>query len=656
VTQALRTDVHVADLFCGAGGSSTGLARACADFGLDLKLTAVNHWDVAIATHTQNHPGARHWCMDLDQARPFDLVPERILDIMWASPSCTEHSYAKGGNDVDDQMRASAWSVPRMAEALKPRVIIVENVAPFRNWGPVEPVMHRNGKPKLDKDGKPIHRPIKSRKGETFRAWFSAIESLGYTGSWRLMNSADYGEAQTRIRWFGVFTAHGVKYEWPAPTHAKRGDPSLLGELEPWVPARKIIDLGLSKRSIFDPVFGRMQNQYLSQNTIRRIVAGVVRYCSIDYTLAFLVVLRRHADALSLDEPLPTVVAGGTHLALAEPSVTPFVGGNRMNNVPTDVDDPLATVTTAHGGGLFLAEPEFVLGQHGGSVARELEEPIPTVATKGAISIIEPIIIDVRHGDTERGVESIDEPLKTLTAKNGIGVAEPFIVSYAERDGEGYGKNVASPKGIDEPLGTVITRDRFAVAEPFVVEAGRTDDRRSNLDEPLSTVTGSNRVGIVEPFIVPQMGDGVRSIDDPTPTVLTTTRGMRLIEPFLAAHFGEREGQAPRVHGIDDPFPTVTHRGAGDLAEPVLEPATAAAPADRIVEIDGKLCVVDVRFRMLQPYELARAQGFADSYVFTGSKSDQTAQIGNAVPEKVAYALGRAALIALGYGAAEAAA
>jgi DNA (cytosine-5)-methyltransferase 1 len=363
--------IRVCDLFCGAGGSSTGLARACEEMGVPFQLTAVNHWNVAIATHTANHPDSRHWLLDIDKAKAFTLVPERELDIMWASPSCTEHSYAKGGNDVDDQMRASAWAIPRLAEPLRPKIIIVENVPPFRNWGPVEPVLGRNGKPKLDKDGKPIHRPIKARKGETFRAWFSAIESLGYTGQWWLLNSADYGEAQTRIRWFGVFTLPGVAFERPSETHARRGDPSLMGERAPWRAAREIIDLGLSERSIF--------------------------------------------------------------------------------------------------------------------------------------------------------------------------------------------------------------------------------------------------------------------------------------EPFLAAHFGEREGQAPRVHGIDEPFPTVTHRGAGDLAEPVLEPATSATPPERIVDINGVPHVVDVRFRMLQPYELSRAQGFPDDYVFTGSKSDQTAQIGNAVPVGVAYALIKSALTAMGY-------
>jgi site-specific DNA-cytosine methylase len=85
--------------------------------------------------------------------------------------------------------------------------------------------------------------------------------------------------------------------------------------------------------------------------------------------------------------------------------------------------------------------------------------------------------------------------------------------------------------------------------------------------------------------------------------------------------------------------------------------APAAAPdvEDVSVRIDGQRYLLDVRFRMLQPRELARAQGFPDDYVFEGNKSETTAMIGNAVPEKVAYALGREALVSLGFGSVEAA-
>lgn len=104
---------RVADLFCGAGGSSTGALRAIRDMGGELDLVAVNHWDVAIATHSRNHPGARHHCVNLDAARPEDIVPEGYLDLLMASPECTYHSRARGGKPINDQLRMSAWHVQR---------------------------------------------------------------------------------------------------------------------------------------------------------------------------------------------------------------------------------------------------------------------------------------------------------------------------------------------------------------------------------------------------------------------------------------------------------------------------------------------------------------------------------------------------------------
>lgn len=596
-------ELLVADLFCGAGGSSTGLARACEELGVPYRLTAVNHWDVAIATHTANHPDAKHLCRDVDQLRAGELAEGRRLDILWASPSCTEHSYAKGGHDVDDQNRVSAWAVTREVERYRPKIAFVENVPPFRNWGPVEP----------DERGR--LRPIKSRRGETFRAWFASIESMGYTGRWWLINAAEYGEPQTRVRFFACFTAPGVGFELPTPTHGPTDSLEVAqGLRKRYVSAREIIDWKIEGESIFE------RKRPLSPNTMRRIEAGIRRYCSGALAEAFLVVLRNHADVSSLDDPTPTIVAGGTHVGLAEPELRPFIGANRTHNVPVDVDDAAPTVTTAHGGGLFLAEPgAFILGQHGGGVARGVDEPLPTVTTDGFVRVFDPIVVDVRHGaDAPARNASIDDPLSTLTAKNGLGIAEPFIVPQP---------NEQDPKGVDEPLGSITTTSRG--------------------------------VRLIEPFVVSYYGDSEtggahapRSVDEPIPTVTTANR-FGVVEPYLVAHFGEREDQAPRTHAIDEPLPTVTHRGAGDLVEPVAQEVgnniTDSATRGRVVMIDGKPYVLDVRFRMLQPSELSRAQGFPVGYTFTGTKSDQTAQIGNAVPVGVAYALIRSALDALGY-------
>ncbi len=503
----------VADLFCGAGGSSTGAKRALERLGFEMELVCVNHWDMAIDTHSRNHPDARHYCMDIEAAKPEDLVPEGYLDLLMASPSCIHHSRARGGKPTTDQQRMDPWHVVRWCTALRVRRLIIENVPEFVEWGPVDP-----------KTG----RPVKSRKGEYFRAWVAALEAIGMIIDWRILNAADYGDVTTRKRFFLLARADRKAIRWPQPTHAPADKARMLG-LEPWKAAREIIDWDIEGTSIFD------RPRPLADNTFKRIYAGLKKFGG-PMAEAFLVVLRQHCDALDIDGPLPTITAGGNHIGLAEPRLTPFV-----------------------------------LGQHGGSVARAVDDPIPTIATAGAISLIEPSIIHM--------------------------------------------KGRSDARHIDRPLPTVTTKSQIGVMEPFMIEVNHSGKRRTRtVDEPLPTVTGKRGAAVIEPFIVPQ--------------------------------FGEREGQKPRTHAIDAPLPTVTSHGAGAVVMPDFKACDTLdadeTTTDRIVTIDGKPYLLDIRFRMLANHELARAMGFSDEegeYEFAGNKTQVTKQIGNAVPVRTASAL-----------------
>src|ERR1044072_640770 len=156
-----KKKIHAIDLFCGAGGSSTGLKYACDALGVDVELMAINHWDVAIATHSENHPNANHLCTGVDQVDPRKLLREgkikNRIDLLWASPECQHHSIARGGKTINDQSRATAWCILRWIEALYIKTVIIENVKEFQTWGPIG----ANG------------RPLKSKKGETFLAFIN---------------------------------------------------------------------------------------------------------------------------------------------------------------------------------------------------------------------------------------------------------------------------------------------------------------------------------------------------------------------------------------------------------------------------------------------------------------------------------------------------
>ena len=164
MTREVRA-VTVADLFCGAGGTATGAALACRRLGLPLRLVAVNHWPVAVATHAAAHPEAAHFCQDLALLQPREAVPGGRLDLLMASPACTFHSRARGGRPMADQQRQDPWHLLPWLTELQVRRLLVENVPEFVRWGPVSAA---------------TSRPEKSRGGAYFLAWLRAIRDLGW--------------------------------------------------------------------------------------------------------------------------------------------------------------------------------------------------------------------------------------------------------------------------------------------------------------------------------------------------------------------------------------------------------------------------------------------------------------------------------------------
>lgn len=296
------TPLEIADLFCGAGGTSTGAIEAARALGYQPRLTAVNHWPTAVATHTLNHPESRHVCASVDSINPRDLFRRGTLDVLWASPECTHFSRARGGTPMSDQSRASAHCVARWAEAIAPRRILVENVREFLDWGP----LGDNGK------------PIKASKGATFRAWVGLLESLGYRVEWRILRAADFGDPTTRERLFVQATLPGTRIVWPTPTHSPATlEGSLFGGTKPWRTAREIIDWSIPSTSIYE------RKHPLRKNTLLRIEAGLRRFGlrGEGRSEPFLVEYYGSSTARSVDVPLATVTTK-QRFGLAQPTVT----------------------------------------------------------------------------------------------------------------------------------------------------------------------------------------------------------------------------------------------------------------------------------------------------------------------------------------------
>jgi DNA (cytosine-5)-methyltransferase 1 len=479
-------------------------------------------------------------------------VPEGKLDLLMASPTCTYHSRARGGKPINDQGRMDPWAIIHWCTELRVKRLLVENVPEFVDWGPID---LRTG------------RPIKRRKGEYFHAWIAALKAAGFKLDWHVLNAADYGDATTRERFFLIARSDARRLTWPEPTHSKTGDADLLGPRQKWRAAREIIDWSIEGRSIFN------RKRPLSPKTLARIYAGAVKF---RWPEPFLVILRNHMDAQSIDGPLPTLCAGGAHVGLAEP---------------------------------------FLLNRHGdnGSTrAHRLGDFIPAADCRGA-GYLEPFVANLAHtGSDGSRCKAIGDPLQTLHAGGGShGLVEPFVLSQHAG---------GAPRSVTAPIPGLTAGGAHALIAPYY--GSGSGETCGSIAAPLPTVTTKARFGLVMPITHGDERGRCRSLEEPLPTVTGAHRGELAC---IVAAFGERPGQGPRIHSIDEPTPTICASGRVQLAK-----AIGTAPA------------YDIRFRMLDPKELARAMGFdhADAaYEFRGNKTEITKQIGNAVPVNLATAL-----------------
>ena len=579
----------VADLLCGAGGSSTGAKRAIEKMGFEMELVCLNHWPVAIDTHQRNHPEARHYVQDIATVRPHLIVPEGYLDLLMASPTCTHHSNARGGKPTSDQQRSDPWHIITWLTELRVKRIIIENVWEFIKWGPVN---HRTGK------------PVKSREGEYFMAWIQVLKRLGFDPEWRKLNAADYGDATTRSRFILMARSDGKKVYWPMPTHQnpKKMDGDLFAAAKPWKPAREIIDWSKKGKSIY----GRKKP--LAQKTLARIFAGALRH---DWPEPYLIVLRNHMITQGMDVPLPTIAANGQHLAIAQPVVVNMKG----KSTATSVDVPLPS-QTAHAAHLFAAEP-IILSQSSSGAARSTDNPLPTIMTGGAGAenrpgCARPMLVTVAHGNDpkdknpdNRRQHSIEDP---LGAVHGSGVpyalVEPFVLSQASG---------GSARGVSSPIPAAPTGGAHALISPYY--GSGSGETCTHVDESLPTITAKGRFGMVVPVTNSNGGAQARDAGtEPLPT-LTTAKGGEFAVVLPLTHAGGLE----RVRDTEtSPLPTVTGANRGELGLAATEESET----------------YDILFRMLEPHELAAAMGFIgddQQYEFAGTKTQIIKQIGNAV-------------------------
>ena len=362
-------DGLIIDVFAGGGGASVGIEMA---LGRSPDI-AVNHDPQAILMHKTNHPHTLHLTEDVFKVDLLKYTKGKHVALMWASPDCTSHSKAKGGQPRNSGLRILPWAVYKHAKVLNPDVIVMENVEEIQQWG------------KLDENGK----IIPAEKGKEYRRFINAMKSLGYAfDSWELV-AADYGAPTTRKRWYAVFRNDGQPIICPTPTHSKDG-----GLLKKWVPCGDYIDWSDLGKSIFD------RKKPLAEKTMNRIGNGFMKFV--------------------VNNPNLYIVKDGRAMAYMIQYHSETKKGDARGQ---ELDKPIQTIDTSNRYGLVTA---FMTKFYNCGTGQTLFEPCHTITTSpGHFGVVSAWL--VKYYKSGENVESLEEPLRTITTHDRFGLASALI-------------------------------------------------------------------------------------------------------------------------------------------------------------------------------------------------------------------------------------
>lgn len=466
------------DLFCGAGGTSTGVETAEISGEKCAKVIAcVNHDKNAIASHAANHPEALHYTEDIRTLKLGTLVeytklmrqkyPDAQL-VLWASLECTNFSKAKGGQSRDADSRTLANHLFRYIEALDPDYIQIENVEEFMSWGEV------------DENGKPISKD----KGRDYLRWIKTIQKYGYYFEHRILNSADFGAYTARKRFFGQFVKHGLPLTWPEPTHSKVGGSiGLFGYQKKWKAVKEVLNLNEEGESIF----GRKKP--LSDKTFERVFAGLIKF-----------------------------VAGGKSQWLLKYN---SINKNTGKHVPPSIDQPSPVVSCQSRLGLVTSQfiAKYYSGRPEGKVA-DIHNPSGAITTRDHHSLVSAKFISAYYGNGDN-VSDIENPSPTVTTKDRLAlVSSQFIANSYSGGGQLSDLNNPNPAVLSVPKQNLVT------VKPWIMDTNY-NNVGSSIEKPMNVITANRKWHYL---LNPQYTSAGGSIENPCFTLIAR---MDKMPPYL---------------------------------------------------------------------------------------------------------------------------
>jgi DNA (cytosine-5)-methyltransferase 1 len=606
--------VFYVDLFCGAGGVSWGVTK-----GGGTVIYCINHDPLAIASHQTNLPNILHATEDIRQFDLEELVylvkvirqwnSEAII-CLWASLECTHFSKAKGGNHRDADSRTLAEHLYRYIEALNPDYIDIENVVEFMSWGPLRIACQKSHKDRSDlkiKTTGGYHMvPYSKRNGKYYQKWKENIcQNYGYEYDYRILNSADFGAITARKRYFGQFVKAHVPFTWPKPTHAQNPEKAgLFGGLKKWKAVKPALDLEDEGKSIFN------RKKDLSENTLKRIYAGLVKYVGEGKEPEFIMKYLSNSPKSGVSNPV-------------------------------DLDGTCPTVTTQNR--LAYVNTQFIAKHFSGKPHQKvhpLSEPARTITTSANQSIISPNFLMKYHG-TGDNLVNINGPCSTITTKDRIAKLQVIWVDKQFSSDLNY-------QSIEVPAGSILTNDKHCKVTAFFMNNFTNGGQHGSIDNPSASIMTVPKSNVVQPkwLMNHTYQNTGSSTENPAPTLLASRKHFYLLNPQY-----QNKG-----NDLDRPCFTLIARM--DKMPPYLMDATEGYGAIIVYEDDCETLkkiklfmaiygIVDIKMRMLKVVELLRIQGFGDQYKLMGNQTDQKRFIGNSVEVNLAMKKAQARLMAI---------